>query len=71
MFSPSIALPAAPPGALPSTTRDLRRMSLLELRKSAHSSGAVARFTQQMGGPPDLVHADAEDLIEFIRENAP
>ena len=51
--------------------RDLREMSLLALRRLAHTSGAVERFTALMGGPPEFEHADREGLIEFIRENAP
>lgn len=52
-------------------TRELQGMSLLQLRRFAHTSGAVERFTSLMGGPPEFEHASREDLIEFIRENAP
>jgi hypothetical protein len=44
------------------------RAELLEL---AASSGAVERFIEVMGGPPEFDGCDEDDIRAFIRENAP
>jgi hypothetical protein len=48
-----------------------RRQSRAELLDLAVSSGAVARFVNVMGGPPEFDGCDEDDIRQFIAENAP
>jgi hypothetical protein len=49
----------------------IRRSSRAELLELAVSSGAVDRFIEIMGGPPEFDRCDDDDIREFIRENTP
>jgi hypothetical protein len=60
---------AAPVLAPSSSIR--RRQTHTELLELAVSSGAVDRFIEIMGGPPDFDFCDEDDIRDFIRENAP
>ncbi len=59
------------PASAPSRVERRRRMTLSELKELAVASGAVARFTEEMGGPPEFDFCDEDDILSFIRENAP
>jgi hypothetical protein len=54
--------------ALPARRRFSDRAELLKL---AETSGAVDRFIEIMGGPPEFDGCDEDDLRAFIAENAP
>jgi hypothetical protein len=47
------------------------RSTLEALKELAVRSGAVARFIEIMGGPPEFDGCDEEDVLAFICENAP